>query len=319
MGSRTSKSPGAYQQWKEGNIKMKRKETVRNKKQFRQFAFIFALWLLWALVAQGIEPKIGQHAYVFEYKLKAQQTEVRMNYLLFLPKSYGLDLKQKWPLIFFLHGGGEMGDNVELLKVHSIPKIVEKKDDFPFVCLSPQIPNAGWVWSENSLVEVLCALLDEIVATYAIDANRIYVTGLSFGGFNTWLVAISHPEHFAAIAPICGISHPERYYPERLISPRSFTEMACALKNVPTWVFHGAKDPIVPLSESEEMVEALKACGGNVRFTVYPDAGHDAWTATYDNPELYDWFLQHSFQPAVTNVKPNGKLSTTWGEVKRNK
>lgn len=104
----------------------------------------------------------------------------------------------------------------------------------------------------------------------------MYLTGLSVGGYGTWLLAAAHPEKFAAIAPICGGGNPAD---------------ARKLAKLPTWVFHGAKDPTVPLKRSEEMVEALKAAGAYPKFTVYPEAGHDSWTATYDNPEFYQWLL----------------------------
>jgi predicted peptidase len=122
----------------------------------------------------------------------------------------------------------------------------------------------------------LINLLDEIVSKYAVDAQRVYLTGLSMGGYGTWDLACQYPERFAAIAPICG-------------GGRRF--MAMRLKDVPVWAFHGAKDPVVPLRESEEMVQAVKSIGGNAKLTVYPDALHDSWTATYSNQELYDWFL----------------------------
>ena len=111
---------------------------------------------------------------------------------------------------------------------------------------------------------------------------RIYVTGLSMGGYGTWDLATRYPNRFAAIAPICGGGEPAR---------------ACTVKHLPVWAFHGAKDEVVPLEQSQAMIDALAACDGNARLTVYPDADHDAWTQTYDNPELYDWFLSHRRQP----------------------
>ena len=125
---------------------------------------------------------------------------------------------------------------------------------------------------------MLISLLDDIVSRYDVDADRIYLTGLSMGGYGTWTLAAAHPDRFAAIAPICG-------------GGKRF--MALKLKDVPVWAFHGAKDRVVPLKESEEMVEAIKARGGDAKLTVYPDSGHDSWTATYDNQDLYDWFLKH--------------------------
>jgi len=196
----------------------------------------------------------------------------RGNYLLYLPPGYS-ESRAKWPTIFFLHGAGERGHNPQIVRRHGIPKMIDKMPDFPFIVISPQCPANRW-WS----LEWLDMLFEEIVARYRIDLKRIYLTGLSMGGYATWTWAIEHPERFAALAPVCGAGNPLE---------------ACKVKNVPTWIFHGAKDNIVPLHKSEEMVAALKACGGKVKFTVYPDAGHDSWTATYNNSKLYEWFLKH--------------------------
>lgn len=220
-----------------------------------------------APVLFGLRKPVGQHAHTFN--IEANETNV--NYLLFLPDKYNKE-KKDWPLILFLHGSGERGSVIDSVKKHGPPKIVEQVPDFPFIVLSPQCPKEQQ-WSND----ILIPLLDEIVKKYRVDEKRIYLTGLSMGGFGTWALAIQYPHRFAAIAPICGGGD---------------TSKVCVLKNVPTWVFHGAKDQTVPISRSQEMVDALKKCGGKVRFTVYPDAGHDAWTKTYGNPEFYKWFLQ---------------------------
>jgi predicted peptidase len=201
---------------------------------------------------------------------------VRLRYLLFLPQDYGISPDKKWPLILFLHGAGERGDDLELVKIHGIPKIVERRPDFPFVVLSPQCPDEATWWDQQLTLK---ALLDEIVANYAVDTACIYLTGLSMGGFGTWSMAMAYSKLFAAIAPICG---------------GGFPEFASQLKDIPVWAFHGAEDKTVKPEVSQRMVDALRACGGNVRFTVYPGVGHDSWTQTYDNPELYEWFLQHT-------------------------
>ena len=196
------------------------------------------------------------------------------DYLLFLPERY--ETQDQWPMILFLHGAGERGSNLEYVKRHGVARIVEEQSGFPFIVASPQCPR-GQYWS----VRLLNTLLDSAIAATHVDLNRVYLTGLSMGGYGTWHLAAAQPHRFAAIAPICGGGDPDE---------------ACNLKNLPVWAFHGAQDTIVPLSESEEMVSALKACGGNVQFTVYPEAGHDSWTQTYNNPALYDWFLQHQRQ-----------------------
>lgn len=213
----------------------------------------------------------GQHPQVFE---KTITKTLSCKYLLFLPDGFSKK-KQGWPMILFLHGAGERGSDLKKVKKHGPPKIVEKRKDFPFIVVSPQCPKDDW-WTDK--VEVLTHLLDDIVAKYDVDTERIYLTGLSMGGYGTWTLAAAYPDRFAAIAPICGGG-------KRI--------MALRLKDIPVWAFHGAKDRVVPLKESEEMVNAIKTRGGDARLTVYPDAGHDSWTVTYNNKELYDWFLKH--------------------------
>ena len=216
-------------------------------------------------------PPGTQRSQTFE---KTITKTLNCKYLLFLPDGYGKK-RQQWPLIMFLHGAGERGDDLEKVKKHGPPKIVENRKDFPFIVVSPQCPEDDW-WTDK--VEVLINLLDDIVARYKVDTERIYLTGLSMGGYGTWSLASVYPERFAAIAPICG-------------GGKRF--MAFRLKDIPIWVFHGGKDKVVPLKESEEMVNAIRNRGGNVKLTIYPDAGHDSWTETYNNQKLYDWFLEH--------------------------
>lgn len=196
---------------------------------------------------------------------------VDCRYLLYLPEHY--ESQDRWPLMLFLHGAGERGDNVEKVKIHGPPKLIAQGKHFPFVVVSPQCPDGQW-WD----IEMLGALLDRIERDCKVDPDRIYVTGLSMGGFGTWALACAQPDRFAAIAPICGGGEPK---------------LARQITHLPTWVFHGDADSTVPVDRSKEMVEALKTAGGNVKLTVYPGVGHDSWTRTYDNPALYEWFLSH--------------------------
>jgi predicted peptidase len=203
------------------------------------------------------------------------ETILRLRYLFFLPQGYAEHPEDKWPLILFLHGMGERGDDLELVKIHGIPKIIEQKPDLPFITVSPQCPD-GTLWHDHHLT--LRALLDDIAARYAVDLDRVYLTGLSMGGFGTWSLAMANPERFAAIAPICGGGTPDWVH---------------VLKDTPVWAFHGADDPVVPVERGQQIVDALRACGGDVRFTIYPGVEHDSWTQTYENPELYEWLQQH--------------------------
>lgn len=211
--------------------------------------------------------------------------EIGARYLLFLPRDYQARGAKRWPLIFFLHGAGERGTNVWLVAKHGPPKIVKEKPDFPFIVVSPQCPE-GQTWSNDALL----ALLEHVTRKYKVDDGRIYLTGLSMGGFGTWSLGLERPEKFAAIAPICGGGDTLKI----LLPDATRTR---ALKTLPVWVFHGAKDPVVNPDESKRMVEALKKIGNDVKFTVYPDAAHDSWTEAYNNPALYDWFLDHQRRP----------------------
>ena len=214
--------------------------------------------------------------------LSIEKTVVRqlhLDYLRYLPPEYGQEPGKKWPLILFLHGAGERGCDLDQVRVHGIPKVVEQQA-LPFVTLSPQCPPNQW-WSDY--LPALDALLDETVETLAIDPRQIYLTGLSMGGYGTWHMAVEYPDRFAAIAPICG-GGAWMY---------SIYQRIGEIRHIPTWVFHGAKDRVVPPRESKEMVRVLKKCGGDVRLTIYPNADHDSWTETYNNPELYNWFLSH--------------------------
>jgi predicted peptidase len=214
---------------------------------------------------------------------KGTQTEKRsekagLNYLLYLPPGYE-KADRPLPLILFLHGAGETGKNLSMVKKHGPPKLVEKKD-FPFIVVSPQAPVRGW------RPQALLTLLDEVSGMYKVDKDRVYLTGLSMGGFGTWALAATAPNRFAAIAPICGGG---------ARTPQGREEMASKLKGMPIWVFHGGKDTAVPIKRSEEMIESLKKAGNEgVKFTVYPNAGHDSWTESYNNPKLYEWFLSHT-------------------------
>ena len=211
-----------------------------------------------------------------------------LKYLLYLPAGYARAGKT-WPLVLFLHGAGERGDNLKLVRKHGPPKLIAAGREFPFIVVSPQCPRGQW-WSPG----LTKALLGDIQATCAVDLDRVYVTGLSMGGFGTWALAVDQPHRFAAIAPICGMGDPGK---------------AAAIKHLPMWVFHGAKDPVVPikggkkfrggtgirtasLRGSQDMVDAVRAAGGKPKFTVYPNARHDSWTKTYDNDELYTWLLK---------------------------
>ncbi len=225
-------------------------------RNFLRFTFLFLLISL-------ILPEVKAQEQTREKFVK------EMSYLLYLPDNY--NDSEEWPLMVFLHGAGERGDDLDKVKVHGPPKLIEQGREFPFVVVSPQVPLNDW-WRPGMVVE----LIQYIVGKYHIDKSRIYLTGLSMGGYGTWETAMRYPQLFAAIAPVCGGGD---------------TTMVHSLLNVPVWNFHGAKDTVVPLEGSDALVNALRKAGGEVRYTVYPEATHDSWTDTYNNDKLYKWLL----------------------------
>lgn len=201
------------------------------------------------------------------------QVSVTYNYLVQLPEGYGADPDRLWPVLLFLHGSGERGDDLDLVRVHGPPRIITEGGNLPFIVVSPQCPE-GYEW----MPEVLLGVLDRVVHDFRVDENRVVVTGLSMGGTGTWYLAAAAPERFAAIAPICR-------WGDSSIAP--------LLADVLIWVFHGALDETVEIRGSTGVVNALNELGAPVRFTVYPDGDHgDAWKRAYNESGLFDWMGQ---------------------------
>jgi predicted peptidase len=204
--------------------------------------------------------------------------DVGYRYLLSLPEGYDADRDKRWPLVIFLHGSGERGYDLELLKKHGPPKLIEAGKKFPAIIASLQC-EPRQIWNSHGVK----ALADDLVKRHRVDVERICLTGLSMGGFGTWDTALDYPDFFAAIVPVCGGAG------VRWV-------MADRIKHLPVWVFHGDKDTAVPVEFSVKMADALKKAGGNVKLTVYPGVGHDSWTQTYDDPAMWEWLLSQKRQ-----------------------
>ena len=205
----------------------------------------------------------------------------KLRYLVRYPE--GFKESEKYPVILFLHGAGSRGDDFEKLKFNPYFIITEKHTDFPFITVAP-------LCSENSWFDLLAELKQLVIKTISepfVDEDRIYVMGVSMGGYGTWQLAMSMPECFAAIVPICGGG---MYW------------NAGRLINVPVWAFHGAKDQTVFAEESEKMVKRINECGGNAKLTIYPENTHDAWSDTYANPDVFAWLLEHKNENVKTLV-----------------
>lgn len=205
-------------------------------------------------------------AYTFE-----TQRAHRLNYLLYVPER---NADTPLPLLLYLHGGGESGQDLGLLKTRGLPRLLEQGKTLPFIVLAPQNPNPEQFFPE----EAILALLEEVMTTYPVDAKRVYLTGFSRGGFAAWRMALQRPDLFAALVPVAagGLV----FYAFRAVE-------------VPVWAFHGALDETISLVRGAEMVDALRAAGGSVKLTVFPEADHaQTLELTYQQPDLYAWLLK---------------------------
>jgi predicted peptidase len=202
---------------------------------------------------------------------------VGYDYLVTFPPGYdGGTVKQHRPLLIFLHGSGECGHDLSKVAGHGPARVIDRMPDWPFVLVSPQSPSELDWWDVDSLN----AVLDDVLAKYDVDPDRVYLTGLSMGGYAVWDWAVHAPQRFAAIAPISG-------------EPNTDLADVIARAKLPVWAFHGAKDKEVWPHEDQKMVELIRQKGGDARLTLYDDAGHDAWTRAYADAELYRWLLSH--------------------------
>jgi len=201
------------------------------------------------------------------------KTDFEVRYLQFLPESYKADGKPL-PVILFLHGAGERGDNIDLVKKWGPPRIVEKKKEFPFIVISPQCPkNRGWEATK------LLPLVEHTLKTLNTDPDRVYVTGLSMGGYGTWEIIAASPHRFAAGMPLCG---------------RGDVAKAKDLVGTPIHAVIGGKDRKTTNDSVREIVKAVKAAGGkHIDYTLHEDLGHNVWSRTYSSPETWQWFLSH--------------------------
>lgn len=252
---------------------------------------LLALCLLAGAIA--VRANGSQTSHVFNAKVNRTVTYA---YLQWLPAAYDPAADRRWPLLVFLHGAGERGTDVQLVTKHGPPKLLAGggtlgEDETAaarslgekFIVISPQCP-PDQVWDDDAVLALVEAASDQL----KVDRARVYLTGLSMGGYGTWSLAMKHPERFAAIVPICGGGP----LLEILISRGP---ARVALQTLGVRAFHGARDPTVPVSESERMIETLRRAGAkDIGLKVYPEAKHDSWTETYASVELYEWLLQHA-------------------------
>ncbi len=229
--------------------------------------------LSWFVPLDPPDPEAGKQVpqwQVLHFEKDGEKQQETVRYQLFLPSFF--EKGKPLPLMLFLHGAGERGEDLDKVKQWGPPRFLPERPDFPFIVVSPQCPKGQW-WD----LDVLSALIDQIERTHAIDSDRIVVTGLSMGGYGSWGLAAATPERFAAIAPVCGGGDPET---------------ADSLVGIPVWNFHGSADRVVPEQKSLQMVAAILAAGGErVKHTSYPGVGHDSWRQAYSGDQLWNWLL----------------------------
>jgi len=225
--------------------------------------------------------------------LKLRERQVR--YQVYVPPEY--TSARPWPAVVYLHGSGERGsDNAAQLREGLAPAIRAHAQWFPLVAVFPQAPEGGR-WRDETESDVV-RILDAVEAEWKIDTGRIYLVGMSMGGYGVWQLAMDHPDRFAAIVPVCAGVLPPPHEPEllgvKVPDPAAdpYAQIARAVAALPIWMFHGAEDPVVPIGEARRMAAELAARGARLRYTEYPFVGHDAWDPTFNSPDLWSWLLE---------------------------
>lgn len=215
-------------------------------------------------------------------------------YQVFIPKNYSA--QQKWPMLLFLHGAGERGNDCNAHTLVGLGKIVRQQSaTFPFIVVMPQC-RRGQVWHGEMEQQALQAL-EQTVVEFNGDRNRIYLTGLSMGGYGAFYFAANHPEKFAALVAICGGVVPPRTFPfppqaaAQIPQDQPYETIARKIRKTPVWIFHGSADRTIPVTESRNMAAALRALGGNVKYTEYEGVEHNSWDRAYAEKELFPWLL----------------------------
>ena len=211
-------------------------------------------------------------------------------YQVFVPDNW--TKKASWPVILFLHGAGERGDDGLIQTEVGIGTAIRRdRSRFPAIVVMPQCRKNVW-WADSTMADVAMAALARAQKEFHANPQRIYLTGLSMGGYGTWYLAGKYPGKFAAIAPICGgILVPDIARMQSPDDSSPYTEAAKKVGKTPVWIFHGGDDPLVPVTESRRMNQALETLGGEVHYTEYPGVGHNSWEKAYAEPELLTWML----------------------------
>lgn len=209
-----------------------------------------------------------------------------INYLIYFPEDYKIDSSFNYPLVLSLHGGGESGRDINILRTAGIPKLIEEGRKYPFILLAPQNPHYLRFWETENVM----TLLREVIKKNRVDTNRIYLTGFSRGAYACWVLTMEYHNTFAAVIPISGAA------------PASY---AIWVDKIPIWVFHGRDDELIMVDESINIVKRLQKYGHDPKITIYENTGHNAWDTTYNNPQVIEWLLLQ--KKKSVSVPPHGR------------
>jgi predicted peptidase len=259
---------------------------------------------LGALIALPANAKKKHDTGFLDRSLELEGTEYK--YQVFVPENWKPD--KKWPIILFLHGSGERGDDGLVQTDEGIGTAIrEDRGRFPAVVVMPQCRKKLW-WNQPPMDEVAIKALEAATKEFHGDADRTYLTGLSMGGYGTWFLAGKYPGRFAALIVICGGAvRPEQARLQTTATDAApYKQIAEKVGKTPVWMFHGADDDRVPVTESRRMYAAMKALGGEVHYTEFPGVKHPSWDKAYDDPKLFPWL----FSKSLTENSSAGKLTT---------
>jgi len=257
---------------------------------------VFQLGLYTAVLSLTLNSGCAQEDTQFVSR-KITIEEKIYNYQVFVPQNW--ESKEKWPVVVFLHGAGERGeDGISPTKEGIGPVIKKASHDFPAIVIFPQCQRGRW-WTHPEMEFLVLQSLEKSISDFNGDSRKVFLTGMSMGGYGTWYLAAKYPRKFAALAPICGgvvppdgVKIPVDHPPVEL-STDPYRTMANKIGKIPVWIFHGSEDPIVSVNESRAMAAALKDLGGVVKYTEYEGVGHNSWDKAYAEPNFFSWLLSH--------------------------
>ena len=239
------------------------------------------IFLIYVAVFLGCENEINKKNTMSKKNQGSFETTenipIDLNYSLYTPDGYN-ESSSDYPLVLYLHGVGERGDDLSKLEVNGLPEIINIGKKYSFITVAPQCPDFGW-WSRSEYVEALASLVKSIIKNHKVDNKRVYVTGLSMGGYGTLALAKQFPDLFAAIISICGGMDDHSDIKK--------------LKELPIWLFHGDEDQVHPVESSIIIRDLLAPINDQIKLTIYKGVGHNSWDRTYANEKIYDWLLGH--------------------------